>query len=452
MKVDIQPQFGIVKQYGSRTSDRSLENFRATLKVGDFVSGRVLRQVSENRFLVAFDGLSLVVETDVALTPQDNVKGRILSLDGDVTVRLMSRSAVATNKSKSIAELLESLNFTVDAQAKAFAKSLMACSVPLNAENLGNLLNYASAFDIESNLSPNLITIAWLLKLPPQSHLISALQLVFEQRRGLVDGLQHLKNSLDLLRENLPKGIDSSLINQILQFVSLNPNDAEFADQLSQFASRLGLGYEAKLLAILDSSESIQEFSKSTDRNLKALLLRLNLQVKDSLAVNGLRDAVRRNLLQVMDAMEQVFASIDSHEIAMNRDIINGGQFYLQIPLYYDDKHLTAEILGRSDSSDNIDPENLQLQMVIETKNLGTLKVNLHVLHRDMICAILTEDLSYNSFIDREKGNLLSRMKALNYNLEDIHLQVVDKDEIGIDMIPVTAALQSDLVRIDVSA
>ena len=452
MKVDIQPQFGIVKQYGSRTSDRSLENFRATLKVGDFVSGRVLRQVAENRFLVAFDGLSLVVETDVALTPQDNVKGRILSLDGDVTVRLMSRSAVATNKSKSIAELLESLNFTVDAQAKAFAKSLMACSVPLNAENLGNLLNYASAFDIESNLSPNLITIAWLLKLPPQSHLISALQLVFEQRRGLVDGLQHLKNSLDLLRENLPKGIDSSLINQILQFVSLNPNDAEFADQLSQFASRLGLGYEAKLVAILDSSESIQEFSKSTDRNLKALLLRLNLQVKDSLAVNGLRDAVRRNLLQVMDAMEQVFASIDSHEIAMNRDIINGGQFYLQIPLYYDDKHLTAEILGRSDSSDNIDPENLQLQMVIETKNLGTLKVNLHVLHRDMICAILTEDLSYNSFIDREKGNLLSRMKALNYNLEDIHLQVVDKDEIGIDMIPVTAALQSDLVRIDVSA
>jgi hypothetical protein len=90
--------------------------------------------------------------------------------------------------------------------------------------------------------------------------------------------------------------------------------------------------------------------------------------------------------------------------------------------------------------------------MVIETENLGTLKVNLQVLHRDMICAILTEDLSYNSFIEREKGNLLSRMKALNYNLEDVRLQVVDKGEIGIDMIPITAALQSDLVRVDVSA
>ena len=69
-----------------------------------------------------------------------------------------------------------------------------------------------------------------------------------------------------------------------------------------------------------------------------------------------------------------------------------------------------------------------------------------------MIFAILTEDLSYNSFIEREKGNLLSRMKALNYNLEDVRLQVVDKGEIGIDMIPITAALQSDLVRVDVSA
>ena len=182
------------------------------------------------------------------------------------------------------------------------------------------------------------------------------------------------------------------------------------------------------------------------------LLLQLNLQVKDFLSANGLRNAVHRNLSQTVEAIERVFASIDSHELAMNRDVLNGGQFYLQIPLYYGDEYLTAEVLGRSDSSDKIDLENLQLQMVIETENLGTLKVNLQVLHRDMICAILTEDLSYNSFIEREKGNLLSRMKALNYNLEDVRLQVVDKGEIGIDMIPITAALQSDLVRVDVSA
>ena len=452
MNVNIQPQFGIVKQYGSRASDQSLEDFRATLKVGDLVSGRVLRQVAENRFLVTFDGLNLVVETNIELSPQDNVQGRILSLDDQVTVRLTSHGAGATNRSQSIAELLGNLNFPVDAQAKAFAKALVAYNMPLNAESLESLLNYASAVDIESSLPPNLITAAWLLKLPPQSHLISALQLIFEHRRDLVGGLQHLKNSLDLLLENLPKGIDPLLINQILEFLTLDPDDANFADQISEFASRLGLGYEAKLLALLDSRESIQGFLKSTGRNLKVLLLQLNLQVKDFLSANGLRNAVHRNLSQTVEAIERVFASIDSHELAMNRDVLNGGQFYLQIPLYYGDEYLTAEVLGRSDSSDKIDLENLQLQMVIETENLGTLKVNLQVLHRDMICAILTEDLSYNSFIEQEKGNLLSRMKALNYNLEDVRLQVVDKGEIGIDMIPITAALQSDLVRVDVSA
>ena len=452
MNVKIQPQFGIVKQYGFRASDQSLEDFRATLKVGDLVSGRVLRQVAENRFLVTFDGLNLVVETNIELSPQDNVQGRILSLDDQVTVRLTSHSAGATNRSQSIAELLGNLNFPVDAQAKAFAKALVAYNMPLNAESLESLLNYASAVDIESSLPPSLITAAWLLKLPPQSHLISALQLIFEQRRDLVGGLQHLKNSLDLLLENLPKGIDPLLINQILEFLTLDPGDANFTDQISEFASRLGLGYEAKLLALLDSRESIQGFLKSTGRNLKVQLLQLNLQVKDFLSANGLRNAVHRNLSQTVEAIERVFASIDSHELAMNRDVLNGGQFYLQIPLYYGDKYLTAEVLGRSDSSDKIDLENLQLQMVIETENLGTLKVNLQVLHRDMICAILTENLSYNSFIEREKGNLLSRMKALNYNLEDVRLQVVDKGEIGIDMIPITAALQSELVRVDVSA
>ncbi|MEC7868656.1 MAG: hypothetical protein VYE00_13535 [Candidatus Poribacteria bacterium] len=452
MNVNIQPQFGIVRQYGSRVSDQSLEDFRATLKVGDLVNGRVLRQVAENRFLVTFDGLNLVVETNIELSPQDNVQGRILSLDDQVTVRLTSHSAGATNRSQSIAELLGNLNFSVDAQAQAFAKALVAYNMPLNAESLESLLNYASAVGIESSLPPNLITAAWLLKLPPQSHLISALQLIFEQRRDLVGGLQHLKSSLDLLLENLPKGIDPLLINQILEFLTLDPGDANFTDQISEFASRLGLGYEAKLLALLDSQESIQGFLKSTGRNLKVLLLQLNLQVKDCLSANGLGSAVHRNLSQTAEAIERVFASIDSHELAMNRDVLNGGQFYLQIPLYYGDKYLTAEVLGRSDSSDKIDLENLQLQMVIETENLGTLKVNLQVLHRDMICAILTEDLSYNSFIEREKDNLLSRMKALNYNLEDVRLQVVDKGEIGIDMIPITAALQSDLVRVDVSA
>ena len=452
MNVNIQPKFGIVRQYGSRAPDAGLEKFRATLKVGDLVSGRVLRQVTGNRFLVAFDGLDLVVETNIRLSPQDNVQGRILSLDDQVTVRLTSHSTNTTNKSKSIAELLESLSFSVDVQAKAFAKALVEYNIQLNADNLESLLNYVSAVDVESSLHPNLVTAAWLLKLPPQSHLISALQLIFEQRRDLTEGLQDLKSSLDLLLGNLPKGIDPLLINQILQFLSLDPNDADFADQISQFANRLGLGYEAKLLGLLDSQESIQQFLKGTDRNLKALLLRLNLQVKESLSVNELRNAVHRNLSQTLEAIERVFVSIDSHELARTRDVINGGQFYLQIPLYYGDKHLTAEVLGRSNSSDQIDLENLQLQMVIETENLGTVKVNLQVLHRDMICAILTEDQSYNSFIEKEKGDLLSRMKALNYNLEDVRLQVVDKDEIGIDMVPVTVALQSDLVRVDVSA
>ena len=131
MNVNIQPQFGIVRQYGSRVSDQSLEDFRATLKVGDLVNGRVLRQVAENRFLVTFDGLNLVVETNIELSPQDNVQGRILSLDDQVTVRLTSHSAGATNRSQSVAELLGNLNFSVDAQAQAFAKALVAYNLSL---------------------------------------------------------------------------------------------------------------------------------------------------------------------------------------------------------------------------------------------------------------------------------------------------------------------------------
>ena len=65
---------------------------------------------------------------------------------------------------------------------------------------------------------------------------------------------------------------------------------------------------------------------KTTTKELISLVLSVKFNVFSTIGNFNNHIGVPLSILELND----------SHEIAMNRDVINGGQFYLQIPLYYD--------------------------------------------------------------------------------------------------------------------
>ena len=99
-----------------------------------------------------------------------------------------------------------------------------------------------------------------------------------------------------------------------------------------------------------------------------------------------------------------------------------------------------------------LNPENMRLEVLIETENLGRLKFDLRILQRQMNCTILAEKQEYSDFISDEKIVLLERIQALRYNLKDVALKVADRSEFQIQVVPNISELTGDMGRIDVSA
>ena len=137
----------------------------------------------------------------------------------------------------------------------------------------------------------------------------------------------------------------------------------------------------------------------------------------------------------------------------MNQFLAGRSQVYFQIPCRIGEKETSAEVLGYSPEEDvGLNPENMRLELLIETENLGRLKFDLRILQRQMNCTILAEKQEYSDFISDEKIVLLERIQALRYNLKDVALKVADRSEFQIQVVPNISELTGDMGRIDVSA
>ena len=94
----------------------------------------------------------------------------------------------------------------------------------------------------------------------------------------------------------------------------------------------------------------------------------------------------------------------------------------------------------------------MRLEMSIETENLGCLRVNLHILQRQMNCLIMSEEQRFSDFIVDEKIDLLERMQSIRYNLNNVAFQVVDLSKIEMEVVPRISRSAGNVGRIDVSA
>ena len=104
------------------------------------------------------------------------------------------------------------------------------------------------------------------------------------------------------------------------------------------------------------------------------------------------------------------------------------------------------------DDESKLNIENMRLEMSIETENLGCLRVNLHVLQRQMNCLIMSEEQRFSDFIVDEKNDLLERMQSIRYNLNNMAFQVVDLSKIEMEVVPRISRSTGNVGRIDVSA
>ena len=273
------------------------------------------------------------------------------------------------------------------------------------------------------------------------------MQTIYGRRYKLTDSLQKLRSTLVNLTQNPVEDVDDKLVQQILnRSQPLDFSASNLANRISKFVNEIGLNYEGGLLVASRNSELLQKILQQ--QTLKQSLLHFRIQISQSDQIAA--DSTPR-ILEVVNA---VLTQIDVLELTMNQYLAGRNQVYFQIPYRIGEKETSAEILGYSPEDDvELNPENMRLEMLIETENLGRLKFDLRILQRQMNCTILAEKQEYSDFISEEKIVLLERMQALRYNLKDVALKVSsDRSGFQIQVVPNISELTGDMGRIDVSA
>jgi len=438
------PTFGLIQE--AHTTDSSVLAFKTGLKVGDLIKGRVVRVLDQHRSIVNFKGYRLITEMDSSLTRGQEVQARVISLGEQIGMRFMPLTHEASRFSDQIVTLLTEADLPVNLQTYNLAQMLQQNQLPVTAETLNSFMQYVGQLNPSPDSHQGAALAGWLLNLPPNSHLYLALQTIYDRRHKLIDSLQKLRSTLVNLTQNPVEDIDDKLVQQILnQSQPLDFSASDLANRISKFVNEIGLNYEGGLLVASRNSELLQKILQQ--QTLKQSLLHFRIQISQSDQIPA--DSTAR----ILEVVTSVLTQIDVLELTMNQYLAGRSQVYFQIPYRIGEKETSAEVLGYSPEEDvGLNPENMRLEMLIETENLGRLKFDLRILQRQMNCTILAEKQEYSDFISDEKIVLLERIQALRYNLKDVALKVADRSEFQIQVVPNISELTGDMGRIDVSA
>ncbi|MAE18002.1 hypothetical protein CMK12_03515 [Candidatus Poribacteria bacterium] len=438
------PTFGRIQE--AHTTDSSVSAFKTGLKVGDLIKGRVVRVLDQNRSIVNFKGYRLITEMDSPLTRGQGVQARVVSLDEQIRMRFMPLTHETSQFSDQVVTLLTEADLPVNLQTHNLAQMLQQNQIPVTAETFNSFRQYIGQLNPSPDSHQGTALAGWLLNLPPNSHLYQALQTIYGRRHKLTDSLQQLRSTLANLTQNSVEDIDDNLVQQILnQAQPLDFSVSDLANHISKFVNEIGLRYERELLAASRNSELLQKILQQQTLKQSLLLFRIQISQSDQISADS--------TARILEAVNAVLTQIDVLELTMNKYLAGRNQVYFQIPYRASEKEISAEVLGYSPEEDvGLNPENMRLEMLVETENLGRLKFDLRILQRQMNCTILAEKQEYSNFISGEKIALLERMQALRYDLKDVALKVSDRSEFQIQVVPNISELTGNMGRVDVSA
>ncbi len=251
----------------------------------------------------------------------------------------------------------------------------------------------------------------------------------------------------------LMKGIDSPEAMKILSnYFAGNP---QFATQILSMQESLGnlmstlqlQGFDPGLAAALSalltqfdellrklpenykfsSNSSVSRETLANDvRALKSLLegvenkAGLKQGAANEVLSSGLRDSINKLDQMLQNLVSQAIMSKESDRSQVNYQ-------YYQIPNSLAVPPQNMEIIVKRDGigkNSAIDPENTQLIMSMETKNLGKLTIVMRVKGKKVGFLVNTQNEESRNLIIRESGDIKSKLLDRNYVTEGFHVGV----------------------------
>ncbi|GEM_PF-3337707 len=353
-----------------------------------------------------------------------------------------------------------------------------------NANNQNNILNF---IDIESTIE-SIVFLKSRNLLMENNNFIDIMQKYFQNGMKLNQNIEYFLINVDKFEKNFISEKNNSEINNLFKNLNdiknifnkiaistdeniLNQNDIK--KQIFNFIQKSGINLEAKIKNLLQpdlkqNTANINNLTNNTDamnppnitvtntlkdKSLNILKNENNTINNTKTLTNELKDNLKSKLLKLGDLINKIDINkynIEHKEIINNlkRGIddlltnLNALQFinqkplafdmlYTQLPVFINNKFFNGEIqvwYKKGSLKREIDStEPLNIVFLLNTSNLGNVKVSMFIHKNDIECIVRTENEKVKQILNKNKEEFLHSVDEMNYKIKNFAI-IVEND------------------------
>lgn len=369
-----------------------IEQFKASLKPGSFIYGKVIQSFGSDQYLVSLKGLNLLAQSDIPMKIGDRFKAKIQSTDPRLSLKITDTAS--ENK-----ELADKLN--VQGDDRKILEEMRAAKLPVTKESFEQIRETVRRFsnNPQYKASPEEIARATVrlqqLNIPATADNMKGALLAVKNGFDIASILSNLQFFLSEEPQKLTPEMQNFLKNLPALFDPQN-----LAKNLPAAVNLLGLLHEAGLKNLLDGK---------IDRkiNLKWLLLALEKMQSSSSSetpskLPDLEGAQLRNL-------------------PLSRSVENDTA-YLQIPVWNQNNWERMDVFFRNHSpaQKNLDKNNASIRINLDSQNLGKLSALADIQNGALSISLYFEQDDIASFIQPFLGELNDALNNIGYDVRAV--------------------------------
>ncbi|HEX29114.1 TPA: flagellar hook-length control protein FliK [Candidatus Poribacteria bacterium] len=413
-------------------SNRSIEQFKSALKIGQILKGRVLYVIDDRRSLIRFLGFNVVTESQERFFRGQLVTARVVDIRDKVIMQLVRPQTTQRQgqgeliRVVSVDEILEGLGIVPDRFTRALVEAMIRYNMAIRADLVESMAVFLS--EIGEPDVAEAVVLARLIGLPMDRNLIAALSEVI--RNDIGGAISRLQNLISQLPE--------AEAQAIFAFLSKVSRRTEFREALEDFVRSAGLNYESALMkAVLRGNPPPQELRET----LKGIILQLMEREDIPERFVAELESILRNL------EGQQLLNLPRQSIRYDLPLL-----FLQIPVRIGDEFKTIYIKGYPDDKGRISSNNIKLDLLFETRNIGKIRVSLMMVERELTLRTWVENEEVKRIIEENSDRLISRMEDRRYRVSFLSCEVDPRRISDFGLLPPEVNTSGERKRVNLMA
>ncbi|NQS98267.1 MAG: flagellar hook-length control protein FliK [candidate division Zixibacteria bacterium] len=370
-----------------------INNFKAGLKAGATLSGRIVQAYGQNQYLVSMRGLHLIAQSDIPLKKGDKFKAKIQSKEPKLVLKILN----SLEHSDRFAE-----EWGAKGDEKKLVSEMITAKLPMEKGVFERINGIVRQFSRNRNLQASI------------DELVRAA--VRLEKLELPATLENVRSALAALKGDF----DLAGLMAKLQGLMMD-NRSSMPEELARFIRSLPMKFDPQM-AVRNLPAIVLLLGLAHESELKALLMGRRIPRKVNL--KWLLLALEKNVPEASELAKRGLSELESMQLRNIPESHSGAkdEYQLQIPVYYQGNWERVDLHFQSHGrgTQQLDKNNASIRVSLDTRFLGKVSALADIRGGFLTLNFYCEKKEVIDFVQNSLGNLQGGLEDLGYTVRGI--------------------------------